>query len=57
MQPMHWMEIYIYFCVCVQAGSLFRNGDELMVAVTGAPLNPEVFLDYLRKKYTDLYKL
>ena len=49
------METWVF--TCAQAGSLYRNGDELMVAVTGAPLNPEVFLDYLRRKYTDLYKL
>ena len=40
-----------------QAGSLHRNGDELMVAVTGAPLDPRIFLGYLREKYTDLYRL
>ncbi|MEW5308984.1 MAG: hypothetical protein WDW38_000901 [Sanguina aurantia] len=38
-------------------GSLHANGDELMVAVTGAPLDPSIFLKYLRDKYTDLYKL
>ena len=40
-----------------QVGSLHRNGDELMVAATGAPLDPEIFLEYLRAKYSQLYKL
>ncbi|EFJ40298.1 hypothetical protein VOLCADRAFT_108221 [Volvox carteri f. nagariensis] len=38
-------------------GSLHKSGDELMIAATGAPLEPSVFLDYLRDKYNDLYKL
>jgi carboxypeptidase Taq len=38
-------------------GSLHTNGDELMKAVTGHPLDPSVFLDYLKTKYTALYKL
>ncbi|GFR49967.1 hypothetical protein Agub_g12106, partial [Astrephomene gubernaculifera] len=36
-------------------GSLPASGDELMVAVTGAPLQPGVFLNYLRGKYGELY--
>ncbi len=40
-----------------QVGSLHPNGDELMKAVTGSPLDPSVFLNYLRAKYTALYKL
>jgi hypothetical protein len=38
-------------------GSLYASGDELMVAVTGSPLDPSIFLGYLREKYTELYKL
>jgi carboxypeptidase Taq len=38
-------------------GSLYASGDELMVAVTGKPLDPQVFLGYLKQKYTELYKL
>ncbi|GLC44578.1 hypothetical protein PLESTM_001617300 [Pleodorina starrii] len=38
-------------------GSLHNSGDELMAAVTGSPLDPAVFLTYLRDKYTHLYKL
>ena len=38
-------------------GSFYKNGDELMIAATGKPLDPQVFLKYLTKKYTELYKL
>lgn len=38
-------------------GSLHNSGDELMVAATGAPLDPSIFLGYLRDKYTKLYGL
>lgn len=37
-------------------GSLYASGDELMTAVTGKPLDPQVFLSYLKNKYTDVYK-
>jgi carboxypeptidase Taq len=40
-----------------RVGSLHASGDELMVAVTGKPLDPQVYLSYLRKKYTALYQL
>lgn len=40
-----------------QVGSLPASGDELMTSVTGAPLQPQVFLDYLRDKYSQLYQL
>ena len=38
-------------------GSLYASGDELMVAVTGKPLDPQVFLAYLKDKYSEIYKL
>ena len=31
--------------------------DDLLVEVTGEPLNPQIFLDYLTNKYTELYQL
>jgi carboxypeptidase Taq len=40
-----------------KSGSFHPNGDELMLAVTGKVLDPQVFLRYLREKYTDIYKL
>ncbi|KAL4428286.1 hypothetical protein ABPG75_002375 [Micractinium tetrahymenae] len=40
-----------------KVGSLHTSGDELMKAVTGAPLDPQIFLDYLKHKYTELYQL
>eukprot|EP00887_Chlorella_sp_A99_P004883 scaffold4.g4883.t1 len=38
-------------------GSLYPSGDELMVSVTGAPLDPSFFLTYLRDKYSEIYRL
>jgi len=38
-------------------GSFYRNADELMTAVTGRVLDPNIYLSYLNNKYTDLYKL
>lgn len=40
-----------------EVGSLYPTADELLVAVTGKPLEPEVFLTYLKQKYSKLYKL
>lgn len=40
-----------------KVGCLYASGDELMTVVTGKPLDPAVFLEYLRNKYTQLYKL
>eukprot|EP00600_Ochromonadales_sp_CCMP1393_P007475 CAMPEP_0174963988 /NCGR_PEP_ID=MMETSP0004_2-20121128/5632_1 /TAXON_ID=420556 /ORGANISM="Ochromonas sp., Strain CCMP1393" /LENGTH=515 /DNA_ID=CAMNT_0016212667 /DNA_START=145 /DNA_END=1692 /DNA_ORIENTATION=- len=40
-----------------RVGSLYASGDELMVAVTGKPLDPQVYLTYLRSKYAEIYKL
>lgn len=38
-------------------GSLYKSGDELMVAATGSALDPSIFLQYLKEKYSKLYKL
>lgn len=46
-----WLNEHIH-----KSGSFHANGKELMKAVTGSPLNPEVFLKYLRQKYSALYK-
>ena len=46
-----WLNEHIH-----KSGSFHANGEELMKAVTGSPLNPEVFLTYLRQKYSALYK-
>jgi carboxypeptidase Taq len=40
-----------------QVGSLYESGDHLMEKLTGSQLRPECFLQYLRDKYTPLYKL
>ena len=39
------------------SGSFHMSGDALMVAVTGRPLEPSVYLKYLTDKYTDIYRL
>lgn len=38
-------------------GSLYPSGDELMLAATGKPLEPSIFLRYLTEKYSKLYQL
>ncbi|KAJ1431609.1 M32, carboxypeptidase Taq metallopeptidase peptidase [Ochromonadaceae sp. CCMP2298] len=38
-------------------GSLDASADELMVAVTGSKLDPQVYLRHLREKYSIIYKL
>jgi carboxypeptidase Taq len=40
-----------------EVGSLYPTADELLVAVTGKPLDPAVFMRYLSAKYKKLYKL
>ncbi|MNG36042.1 putative metalloprotease YpwA [compost metagenome] len=34
-----------------------RSPSELIVSVTGKPLDPQHLVAYLTKKYTDIYKL
>ena len=38
-------------------GSVHSSPDELLVAVTGAPVSAKPFLAYLREKYSALYAL
>ena len=38
-------------------GSLYDSPDDLLKVVTGKPLDPDVYVEYLKEKYTDLYKL
>lgn len=38
-----------------EVGSLHASLDELLQAVTGEPLNPQYFLDYLEEKYANVY--
>ena len=38
-------------------GSLPPSGDDLMREVSGKPLDPAIFLDYLKSKYSALYQL
>jgi carboxypeptidase Taq len=47
-----WLREHIH-----EAGSLHTSGDALMQAVTGRPLDPSVYVEYLRGKYKAIYKL
>jgi len=38
-------------------GSLYPKADDLLEAITGKPLDPDLFLKYLEDKYSDIYKL
>jgi carboxypeptidase Taq len=38
-------------------GSIYSSPDELLTAVTGGPVSSRPFLDYLTKKYSELYQL
>ena len=38
-------------------GSVCESMDELLVSVTGEPLNPAYFVRYLKEKYGELYQL
>mmetsp|Transcript_13911 Transcript_13911/g.23064 ORF Transcript_13911/g.23064 Transcript_13911/m.23064 type:complete len:554 (+) Transcript_13911:121-1782(+) len=38
-------------------GSAYASPDELLVSVTGEPVSPRPYLEYLTHKYSDLYKL
>ena len=39
------------------SGSVCESMDELLVSVTGEPLNPAYFVNYLKEKYGELYDL
>ena len=47
-----WLNVKVH-----SKGSLYASGDELMIAATGSPLDPSVFLQYLKEKYSSLYRL
>ena len=47
-----WLRVNIH-----SKGSLYDKPDDLMKEVTGSPLDPTVFVNYLNKKYSDIYKL
>jgi carboxypeptidase Taq len=40
-----------------KSGSLYPSGDDLMIAATGSPLDPSIFMSYLTEKYSALYQL
>ena len=47
-----WLRVKIH-----SKGSLYPTLDELLIAATGEPLRPEVFLAHLERKYRDIYQL
>lgn len=40
-----------------ESGSTHPSADDLLEAVTGSKLKPEIFVEYLNAKYTDIYNL
>jgi len=40
-----------------ESGSVQPSADHLLKAVTGSPLQPQVFVSYLKAKYEDIYQL
>jgi carboxypeptidase Taq len=40
-----------------EKGSLFDKPDDLLIDITGKPLDPNIFINYLNKKYSAIYKL
>ena len=52
-QPLReWLRTNVH-----ETGSLYASPDELLMAVTGKPLDPTIYITYLQKKYTELYNL
>lgn len=47
-----WLRVNIH-----EVRSLYDSPDKLLTVVTGQPLDPVIYVNYLDKKYTDLYKL
>ena len=40
-----------------EVGSFYASPDELLVNVTGEKMNPKIFIEYLNKKYKELYDI
>lgn len=40
-----------------ELGSLYETADDLLVKVTGKPLDPSIFVSYLKSKYWTIYNL
>ncbi|KXS21287.1 Zn-dependent carboxypeptidase [Gonapodya prolifera JEL478] len=49
-QLREWLRVKIH-----NTGSLCRNADELCVRVCGSPIDPELFVNYLKDKFGKLY--
>lgn len=46
-----------YERVALNVGSLYPSADELCEAVTGAKLDPAIYVAHLNKKYSELYNV
>jgi Zn-dependent M32 family carboxypeptidase len=51
-QLREWLRVNVH-----EVGSLYESPDELLTVVTGKPLDPAIYVNYLNKKYSALYKL
>ncbi|KAK9842412.1 hypothetical protein WJX84_011443 [Apatococcus fuscideae] len=40
-----------------EIGCLYPSSDELLMAATGKPLDPKVFLEYITSKFSKLYQV
>jgi carboxypeptidase Taq len=47
-----WLNAHVH-----ALGSLYPTADDLLVAVTGKPLDPQIFLTYIKKKYSAIYNI
>ena len=47
-----WLRVNVH-----ELGSLYETADELLVKVTGKPLDPSIFVSYLKTKYSAIYSI
>lgn len=47
-----WLRVNVH-----ELGSLYETADELLIKVTGKPLDPSIFVTYLKSKYAAIYGL
>ena len=47
-----WLRVHVH-----ELGSLYETADDLLVKVTGKPLDPSIFVSYLKTKYSTIYSI
>ena len=47
-----WLRVNVH-----ELGSLYETADDLLEKVTGKPLDPSIFVSYLKNKYTAIYNI